>query len=290
MSLSSDRMHNILEGFCEAATDTECWEAAIGGLLEELGTEHAALLVANHLSGSTPAADPPAGAAPTDPAEPTQATDTRDMRQLLRISLLLLRAETERATLGQLWSLNGQGVVLLARSGQSTYLNAEAQAMIQAGIVHLRRGRLMFKESVINRRLSGLIETLQDAAAATCHESVSAITRASGEEIGVRFLPCNDPADRGSMLAVLLTPLARLPDTTRREMCQFGSLFNLTPAEQRLAGAVATNQSLVDYARSRGIAVETARKYLKSVLSKTNCRNQKELVRLVERFCFLTLR
>jgi DNA-binding CsgD family transcriptional regulator/PAS domain-containing protein len=58
-------------------------------------------------------------------------------------------------------------------------------------------------------------------------------------------------------------------------------LFALTPAEARLASALAACQSLEDYAESAEITIGTARWTLKRVLEKTGCRRQSELVQLV---------
>lgn len=57
------------------------------------------------------------------------------------------------------------------------------------------------------------------------------------------------------------------------------ALFQLTPAEARLAAALVGGASLASYSEQRGIAVGTARNQLKQVLSKTYTRGQSELVR-----------
>lgn len=57
------------------------------------------------------------------------------------------------------------------------------------------------------------------------------------------------------------------------------TLFGLTPAEARLAVALAGGASLASYSKHRGISVGTARNQLKQVLSKTSTQRQSELVR-----------
>lgn len=54
--------------------------------------------------------------------------------------------------------------------------------------------------------------------------------------------------------------------------------FDLTPAQARLASALASGDSLEDYARHAGVTVNTARTTLKSVFARTGCRRQAELV------------
>ena len=55
-------------------------------------------------------------------------------------------------------------------------------------------------------------------------------------------------------------------------------LHGLTPAEQRLASALCTGESLRRYADSRQLSIHTARNQLKSVFSKTGVRSQNELI------------
>lgn len=60
-----------------------------------------------------------------------------------------------------------------------------------------------------------------------------------------------------------------------------GKLFNLTPAEAKVAQAIACGEELSDIAESQGVTVSTARTYLKRVFSKTETGRQAELVRLL---------
>lgn len=58
-----------------------------------------------------------------------------------------------------------------------------------------------------------------------------------------------------------------------------GRLFGLTPAEVKLASALANGLSLSEYASEKGIAVGTARIQLKSIFSKMGVTRQPELVK-----------
>jgi DNA-binding CsgD family transcriptional regulator len=59
------------------------------------------------------------------------------------------------------------------------------------------------------------------------------------------------------------------------------SLFDLTPAEARIAQKIAAGETLGDAAKQIGISAETARKQLKSVFVKTGVSRQAELVGLL---------
>ena len=71
----------------------------------------------------------------------------------------------------------------------------------------------------------------------------------------------------------------RDPDATQRlPVDVLQQQFDLTPAQARLAAALAAGDSLEDYARHAGVTVNTARTTLKSVFARTGCRRQAELV------------
>lgn len=59
------------------------------------------------------------------------------------------------------------------------------------------------------------------------------------------------------------------------------AIFGLTPAEAKLAAALAGGQSVLDYAKDAGITENTSRWTLKQVQAKTECRRQADLVRLL---------
>lgn len=61
------------------------------------------------------------------------------------------------------------------------------------------------------------------------------------------------------------------------------TLFDLTPAEARLATLIATGNTVHAIAGHAGITYETARNQLKAVLAKTNTHRQAELVSLLAR-------
>ncbi len=78
--------------------------------------------------------------------------------------------------------------------------------------------------------------------------------------------------------ALILTPLARL-NAAPAELLQ--ALFDLTPAESRLARSLVEGEPIGEIARRAGISAHTARVHLRSVLAKTGCRRQAELVSLL---------
>jgi DNA-binding CsgD family transcriptional regulator len=59
------------------------------------------------------------------------------------------------------------------------------------------------------------------------------------------------------------------------------ALFDLTPAEARVARAIGEAQPPEDVAGALGVSVETVRKQLRAVFAKTGTSRQAELVRLL---------
>lgn len=62
-----------------------------------------------------------------------------------------------------------------------------------------------------------------------------------------------------------------------------GLVFNLTPAESRLASELACGSAISAAASSAGITLNTARDRLKSIFAKTRTKRQAELVSLIAR-------
>lgn len=60
------------------------------------------------------------------------------------------------------------------------------------------------------------------------------------------------------------------------------ALFDMAPAEARLAAALASGQILKDASMANGITVKTARSYLEQIFRKTGTRQQSELVALLK--------
>jgi DNA-binding CsgD family transcriptional regulator len=64
-------------------------------------------------------------------------------------------------------------------------------------------------------------------------------------------------------------------------MKQLIELFGLTPAEARVAKALATGTTLEDYAAAENLKLPTVKTQLREVFAKTNTRRQAALVGLL---------
>lgn len=99
------------------------------------------------------------------------------------------------------------------------------------------------------------------------------------------------------MLHVMVTPLACGPNglgtaaaavfaTAPNSLpcdleCNLRRLYELTPAEARLAAALVAGESVQEFAERTDISEATARTHLKHVLAKTDTRRQSDLIRVI---------
>jgi len=78
--------------------------------------------------------------------------------------------------------------------------------------------------------------------------------------------------------ALVLTPV-NLPQAPPVELVQ--SLFDLTPAEARVARGLASGKTVDAIARDGGTSANTIRTHVRGVLEKTGCNRQVDIVALL---------
>jgi DNA-binding CsgD family transcriptional regulator len=81
-----------------------------------------------------------------------------------------------------------------------------------------------------------------------------------------------------SAVVLILTPVA-LPQAPSVELVQ--SLFDLTPAEARVARGLAAGKTVDDIATDGGTSANTIRTQVRGVLEKTGCNRQVDVVALL---------
>ena len=84
-------------------------------------------------------------------------------------------------------------------------------------------------------------------------------------------------AGKDKAVAVVYLRGDRSSSADRHE--QLVDVFDLTPAEARLAWSLAQGLSIAQAAKAHGLTVETARYYSKKIYAKTGARGQVDLVR-----------
>ncbi len=172
--------------------------------------------------------------------------------------------------------------ILLGPAGRVDYLCQRAEALLaNENALLYRNGRLMFRHRPLQQRFL---------------HSVNGILTSAGRDwrhAGDLLLA---PRLGDQPLACLLSPLApevgrilfpvegrallhfHLPEeTVHVDEEHVATLFGLTPAEAKVARAIAEGGTLADLADRQGISVQTARSQLKSVFRKTGTTRQNEL-------------
>jgi DNA-binding CsgD family transcriptional regulator len=168
-----------------------------------------------------------------------------------------------------IFALDGDGRLLLA--------NRAASRLVAKGSgLELHQGRLSCVDPADAARLAAAIA----AAASPGGRRTQALTVSRSRRhhsLGLLVVPL--PAtDGGASVLVVASDAGTAPQPRPEHLA---ALFTLTPAEARLAAAVASRRSLQAHAAAAGISVGTARGRLKKVLAATDCRRQSDLVHLL---------
>ena len=198
-----------------------------------------------------------------------------------RVALKVLEAldrERSRASVGA-EALRRLNFGWIALDGRCRIVECDRRAerfLEQSGT--LRRGpydRLVPSSPQVDRQLTALIRAM----AADRRHRPQAIRISRDPWIDVLVAPLRIAGEPGAEAPVAVVYLRddRSSSADRHE--QLGDLFDLTPAEARLAWSLAQGLTIAEAAGAHGLTVETARYYSKRIYAKTGARGQVDLVR-----------
>jgi DNA-binding CsgD family transcriptional regulator len=169
--------------------------------------------------------------------------------------------------------VDGKGVIL--------HLNAGAERLLSSRVSGLtgNAGRLSAADPTNKNRLAALIF------AATGYPAMGGAMFLNGEQnrqVFITPLPAASPfaKDWQTPLALVLVIEA---GNTLSTLQLLGKLYDLTPAELRVASALLDGNSPEEYAQQAGVTQNTVSSQLKSLFRKTGTRRQSELVALLSR-------
>ena len=202
----------------------------------------------------------------------------RAMRISDRIATLDLAAGAARAAADAapfaIFRLDGQLNILAA--------NARAARYERAGFIRTAQDRFAFTHVPSQKRLLDLVKSPDPAGLAfqtigdadrECPVLVARVTRQSAQQLGGVRLG-----------ASLIVTLGSSPgETPVVEIDRVAQWFGLTPAEARLAVALAAGDTLQDYAALRADSLNAVRFLLKGIFRKTGATSQAQLVALLAR-------
>ncbi|MGH8595405.1 MAG: helix-turn-helix transcriptional regulator [Gammaproteobacteria bacterium] len=199
---------------------------------------------------------------------------------LARSAFLSARLQLERARIAsETLAVMGLPALVLDERGKVLAANPLIEAL--TGYVQWRaQDRVSLKDRAADQLLRGAVATIDVAAGA-----------------GVRSFPVRDAANDAMMVAhvvpirlsardivvrcaavFVLTPVT-LPQAPPVELVQ--SLFDLTPAEARVARGLASGKTVEDIATDGGTSTNTIRTHVRGVLEKTGCNRQVDIVALL---------
>jgi DNA-binding NarL/FixJ family response regulator len=208
------------------------------------------------------------------------------LRRALFLHQQLAGVDAERAALAEVLDRLRTAVVLVDAGGDVRLMNRAAEALIA------RRDGI----TVDGRRLRG---ASSDATAVLSHAVTQAIAVARGGtlaagaarvalpkpsggqalEVAVTSVARTDTAaDRGAAAALFITDPDEMPVVPTDWLTK---RFHLTPAEARIASALARGEEVADIADRLRVTAGTARWYVKQILAKTGTNRQADLVRLL---------
>ncbi len=199
---------------------------------------------------------------------------------LARASLLSARLQLDRARIASnTLAALGLAALVLNEHGKVLAANPLIEAMTDF-IVWRAHGGVSLNDSNAAKLLRDAIATLDVATApgsrsfpvrnADCNATMVAHVipiRLSARDI---FARC--------AAALILTPVT-LPEAPPIELVQ--SLFDLTPAEARVARGLASGETVDGFAAAAGVSSNTVRTHVRGVLEKTGCNRQSEVVALL---------
>ena len=167
-------------------------------------------------------------------------------------------------------------VITLRRDLSVMNLNDKAQALAKAGWISLAGDRFHFTDRRAQAKVAELIVAQPPSTAAFN------ATGPDGDDVavlGARLAPHVADTLAGPIegAAAILT-LGIAPGAPLLQIDRLGAWYGLTPAEARLAAALAAGDTLRDYAANRNVSLNAVRFLLKGVFRKTGVGGQAQLV------------
>ena len=200
---------------------------------------------------------------------------------LARASMLAFRIGFEQAR-AQAEALQAMGLpaAVLRHRGSVLAANGLFQALIPA-VAEDRRHRIVLTNGNADGLLENALMQFRAGRLLTAPASIPIPARDDRPAMIVHLVPVRGAAHdifSQSAMLLLITPVDRAAVPTA-EVLQ--GLFDLTPAEARIARGIGLAQTIDALAAAQGLSRETIRSHLRRVLMKTGLNRQAELVSLL---------
>ncbi|MCY4377013.1 MAG: helix-turn-helix transcriptional regulator [Spirochaetaceae bacterium] len=206
------------------------------------------------------------------------------VRQFVRVRQALVGAEAVAASLAGLLDNMMVGVICLDWRGLIVQVNTRAREILRegAGLVE-RGGSLRAKQTTDDERLSRLLEhALSQPGRCGASDSMTVARSPQRPRLAVHVIPA-DIRDAGFAFG-LVAGLVVVVDPTAKPGIDPESVaagLGLTPAEGRVAAALAEGATMRDIASATDRAESTVRELAKRIHLKLNISRRADLVRMV---------
>jgi DNA-binding CsgD family transcriptional regulator len=208
------------------------------------------------------------------------------LRRAIQIHARLNRTASERDLYAGAVNQLSVASVILDERGQVLSTNSVAGAMLdQQDGIRLKDGQLQVADRQKNKQLQELVNaaiTAQLAGTTGTARALRVSRPSGGAELGlvIRPVPVSEWGEGQSSpcIAVFISDPDQQESASEQLLME---LFELTPAEAKLAIKLTRGLSLAQLSEEQNISQHTARAQLKAVFSKTGANRQAELVRLV---------
>jgi DNA-binding CsgD family transcriptional regulator len=199
---------------------------------------------------------------------------------LARSALLSARLRLERAGAAvSALEMIGLPAAMLSPMGRSLAMNG-LMAELMPSVMQDRQERLALSDGVADLMLAATLLAMRSEAEGA-PRSIPLPATEERPPMVAHLVPVRGEARDvfSNAMAVLVVTPVRHGTVVSAEVIQ--GLFDLTPAEARVAHGIAAGRTAEELARALGISVETVRKHIAAVLAKTGLPRQAALVGLL---------
>ena len=216
---------------------------------------------------------------------------TPHLQRAINLYLSMDKLRLERDFFSSVSGMPRCARMLLDRSARLLAIDERAEQIIRAsGYFRLRQDRLSLRDPVLQRQFTASLDTavnndllLQEA------PTPIRIGGPSGTAFVINCDPfqLNDAKDFASGRYVMVSLHEPTPPPIEvKSQTLMQALYDLTPAECKIAALLLEGQDPATAAESLGISKQTVRQHLKSIMSKTDTHRQAELIaRLLRAGC-----
>ena len=199
---------------------------------------------------------------------------------LARAGLLAARLGLEfaRTMVGVIEALGLPGAVF-NRSGRVIAANKLLEER-SSSFVPIAGGGIVLSSSAATARLRAAMEVMASGSSSTV-SSIAVPPTETDAAMVVHLVPLRRGARDLFVGAEFMLVASTVDHSAVPEAALLRGLFDLTPAEARLAQQVAAGRQLPDLPGEMGVSITTLRTQLRSIFSKTGTSRQTELVRLL---------